>query len=159
MCILQFRLPRLYKRILMRCKQKNRRKDSRRIAWSASLATNASDRGFAALRQAAVGLGLAMIALTATAQQPTSEGSEFFENRIRPPLVEHCLDCHTGDEPESGLSMDSLAGLLKGGLRGPAIVIGKPEASLLIRALRHGEVLKMPPKEKLSSRLISYRSR
>lgn len=89
------------------------------------------------------------------ADEQTAEGIAFFENKVRPLMIERCLDCHTGDETESGLSMDSLAGLLKGGLRGPSIVIGEPEKSLLIRALRHGEILKMPPKEKLSAALIA----
>ena len=100
---------------------------------------------------------LALLAMPGSsfAQQPTAEGLAFFEKKVRPLMIERCLDCHTGDEPESGLSMDSLAGLLQGGLRGPAVVIGKPEESLLVRALRHGEILKMPPKEKLSPALIA----
>ncbi|MDA1054662.1 MAG: DUF1553 domain-containing protein [Planctomycetota bacterium] len=96
-----------------------------------------------------------LISSSTFGQEPTPDGIAYFEKKVRPLLVERCLDCHTGDETESGLAMDSLAGLLKGGLRGPAIVIGEPEESLLIRALRHGEILKMPPKEKLSASLIA----
>ena len=80
----------------------------------------------------------------------TQDSSEvFFEKRIRPILIDRCQDCHSIDLAESKLRLDSLAGLLKGGLRGPAIVPGKPEESLLIRAVRHGEILKMPAKKKL----------
>lgn len=75
----------------------------------------------------------------------------FFEKKIRPLLVQHCLECHSEDAEESGLRLDSLAAMLRGGERGPAIVVGKPEESLLISAVRHGELLKMPPKRKLSS--------
>ncbi len=77
--------------------------------------------------------------------------AEFFESRIRPLLVEHCHACHAGDNRESQLNLDSLAGLLEGGTRGPAIVPGKPSESLLISAVMHGELLKMPPRAKLSS--------
>ncbi|MBI1312701.1 DUF1553 domain-containing protein [bacterium] len=76
----------------------------------------------------------------------------FFESSVRPVLETHCVDCHSRENAESDLAVDSLAGLLKGGLRGPAIMPGKPEESLLIRAVRHGELLKMPPKSKLSAR-------
>ncbi|MDA1013992.1 MAG: DUF1553 domain-containing protein [Planctomycetota bacterium] len=73
----------------------------------------------------------------------------FFEKMVRPLLVKRCVDCHNGDEQESQLRLDSLAGMLRGGLRGPAIVRGNAEASLLVRAVRHGELLKMPAKRKL----------
>ena len=79
----------------------------------------------------------------------------FFEQRVRPILIDSCQDCHSKDLAESELRLDSLAGLLKGGLRGPSIVPGKPEASLLIRAVRHGELLKMPAKKKLPATEIA----
>jgi hypothetical protein len=110
---------------------------------------------FAPLREALILPVLVAISSHALGAEPPPEGIAFFEKKVRPLMIERCLDCHTGDEPESGLSMDSLAGLLKGGLRGPAIVIGKPEESLLIRALRHGEILKMPAKKKLPTPLIA----
>jgi len=44
-----------------------------------------------------------------------------------------------------GLQLDSRAALLKGGKSGPAITPGKPEESLLIRAvLQQDSKLKMP---------------
>ena len=70
-------------------------------------------------------------------------GSDFFETRVRPVLVDRCGACH-GENAASGLRVDSLAGLLKGGKRGPAIVVGDPEASLLMRAVRRSD-LQMPP--------------
>ena len=71
-------------------------------------------------------------------------GSDFFETRVRPVLVDRCGACH-GENAASGLRVDSLAGLLKGGKRGPAIVVGDPEASLLMRAIRRSDLLQMPP--------------
>jgi mono/diheme cytochrome c family protein len=80
---------------------------------------------------------------------------QFFETKIRPLLVEKCQSCHSSDEPQSKLAADSLDGLLQGGTRGPAIVPGKPGESLLISAVKHGEILKMPPKEKLTAAQIA----
>jgi len=85
----------------------------------------------------------------AQAAAPTPKDLEFFEKKVRPLMVTHCLECHSGDEPEGQLSMESLGGLLTGGLRGPALVPGKPDQSLLVTAIRHNEELKMPPKRKL----------
>jgi len=96
-------------------------------------------------------LVLATIALCSTAQAaaPTPKDFEFFEKKVRPLLVSHCMECHSGDEPEGQLNMESLAAMLLGGLRGPALVPGKPNQSLLVTAIRHNEELKMPPKRKL----------
>ena len=47
------------------------------------------------------------------------------------------------------------AALLKGGDLGPAIKPGDPQNSLLIDAVRHGEVVQMPPKTKLPPREIA----
>jgi hypothetical protein len=92
--------------------------------------------------------------LALSAQEP--EQSAHFENHVRPLLAGQCFDCHSEDFSESNLRVDSLAGMLRGGLRGPAIVPGKPEESLLITALRHSERLQMPPKRKLKSAEIAH---
>ena len=79
----------------------------------------------------------------ATAQQNLKH-VEFFEARVRPILVNHCYSCHT-DNKLGGLRVDSRSALLEGGNRGGAIVPGKPNASLLIKAvLQTDEKLKMP---------------
>jgi mono/diheme cytochrome c family protein/cytochrome c553 len=75
---------------------------------------------------------------------PSAQQIEFFETKIRPLLVESCLDCHTDDE-KGGLRLDSRERILKGGDTGPAIVLGNPDASLLMKAVNHVEgVSKMP---------------
>ncbi|MEO1998828.1 MAG: DUF1549 domain-containing protein, partial [Planctomycetaceae bacterium] len=102
----------------------------------------------------ACGICLAVHPLLAADQADPSKAA-YFEKRVRPLLVNQCLDCHQGESAKNGLEMDTLAGLLSGGLRGPALVPGKAEESLLIRALRHGELLKMPPKTKLPAAEIS----
>ena len=74
----------------------------------------------------------------AAAAEFAPEDLEFFEQKIRPVLVEHCYTCHNSAKiAESGLRLDHREGLLKGGMRGPAIEPGKPRSSLLLRAMRH----------------------
>ena len=78
----------------------------------------------------------------------------FFEAHIRPLLAEHCYSCH-GDLATSGLRVDSRDSLLRGGSRGPAIVPGNPESSLLMQALnRTHPTLKMPPSGRLAERNV-----
>jgi mono/diheme cytochrome c family protein len=93
----------------------------------------------------------------ARAEQTPSEAAEFFEREVRPLLVEHCQKCH-GAEPKlkGGLNLTTRALLLKGGDSGAAVVPGKPDASLLIKAIRYADDdLKMPPKSKLSEAAIA----
>jgi len=86
------------------------------------------------------------------------KGVQFFESRIRPVLVKKCYACHSqaaakAKKLKGKLLLDSRAGVLAGGESGPAIVLRKPEQSLLIKALRH-ESLEMPPNERLNETVI-----
>ena len=69
----------------------------------------------------AAGLLLALpTLLPAQPAQPASPANaqllEFFENKVRPVLAEHCFKCH-GDvkKPKGDLRVDSLGALLTGG--------------------------------------------
>ena len=74
---------------------------------------------------------------------------DFFETRVRPLLVKHCMDCHGAKKQEGSLRLDSRDAWRRGGDRGKAIVVGKPNESLLIQAIRHDDPdLKMPPNAK-----------
>jgi len=76
----------------------------------------------------------------------TKDKDEFFENRIRPVLVEQCYSCHNASKSADGsLELDHREGVLRGGDGGVVIVPGKPQESRLLAILRH-EVpgLKMP---------------
>jgi hypothetical protein len=99
-------------------------------------------------------LSLAAPALSAAPPKaPSPAGVEFFEKTIRPIFVEKCQTCHGPAKQRGGLRLDSQAGLLKGGDRGAVVVPGRPEKSLLLRAVRHDGELKMP-KQKLPPRSI-----
>ena len=85
-----------------------------------------------------------------------SPEEEFFETKIRPLLAEHCYSCHStkAEKLQAGLYLDSAVGATRGGDSGPAIVPGKPDESLLIRAVRYEEN-EMPPDRKLSDAEIA----
>ena len=112
----------------------------------------------ACLIAAAVLLSAALLAVArGQAAEPAPGEIEFFERRIRPILLEHCFDCHGGGEKQTkgGLRLDSRRGWQTGGDSGPAITPGKPEESLLVRAVRYDDpTLQMPPEGKLPDALI-----
>ncbi|MBY0490369.1 MAG: PSD1 and planctomycete cytochrome C domain-containing protein [Gemmatimonadaceae bacterium] len=80
----------------------------------------------------------------ATGDGGMTPGARLFVTKVRPVLEQKCFACHTNEE-RGGLRLDSRERLLKGGSRGPAVIPGNPEQSLLIAALRHErENLRMP---------------
>jgi len=83
-------------------------------------------------------------------KEPTPEQVSFFEKNIRPVLVEKCISCHSKEDNKTrgGLALDTRDGVRAGGESGPAIVVGRPDQSLLIKALKHTGDLKMPPAKK-----------
>lgn len=82
---------------------------------------------------------------TTDAAEPTPSEIEFFEQRIRPVLIEQCYECHnTAETAEAGLSLDYRDALRKGGDSGP-LVSAKSADNLLLKILRHEiEGLEMP---------------
>ncbi len=99
-------------------------------------------------------LTLALTVSAGTGNRLAAADFEFFEKKVRPVLAEHCFECHSAEAQESGLRVDSLRGMLIGGERGPAIVPGKPDESLLISAVRHSDTLQMPATRKLPQPIL-----
>ena len=83
-------------------------------------------------------------------EAPNPQGLEFFEKNIRPLFAAKCEKCHSAQNGKSkgALTLDTRAGWERGGETGPAITPGKPETSLLIKAVSWtDDELKMPPKD------------
>lgn len=93
----------------------------------------------------------AALLIATAAARAADAGDDFFTMKVQPLLAERCYECHSHEKKiKGGLALDSRSGWEKGGETGPAIVPGKPEASLLIKAVSHVEKdLKMPPKKML----------
>ena len=74
------------------------------------------------------------------------------QHDIAPLMMLRCTACHGPRKQEAKLDLRTRESMLRGGKSGPAIVPGKPEKSLLIKAvLREDTNLQMPPDEKLSA--------
>lgn len=81
--------------------------------------------------------------------------ADFFEQKIRPVLIEHCFECHSQEADEIGghLYLDSADAMRSGGESGQAVHPGDPSASLLISALKY-ESSEMPPDQRLPDDVV-----
>jgi hypothetical protein len=65
---------------------------------------------------------------------------------VKPLFARYCTKCHGPEKRQSGLRLDAAALVLRGGDSGPGIVAGKPEESLVLKALTGSDELsEMPP--------------
>src|SRR5437763_15426905 len=98
------------------------------------------------LGMAALGWVGVRSAKAAAAGSTSLEQIRFFEEKVRPLLVENCLGCHGEKKQKGGLRLDSPQGILKGGKDGVVVVPGKPAESVLIKAVSYQDKdLQMPP--------------
>ena len=95
------------------------------------------------------------IPLLVAADEKTREAERLFESKVRPLLIERCFKCHAESKAKGGLRLNSRESSLTGGETGPAIVPGKPDESLLIKAVKHQNGLVMPPDGKLTETQIA----
>ena len=103
---------------------------------------------------------LATLAVFAWPAAAADDGTDFFEAKVRPVLVEHCTKCHSADAAKAGklkggLRLDTAAGLLKGGDSGPAVVPGKPKDGTLLASVRYDGDTQMPPKGQLPPAVVA----
>jgi WD40 repeat protein len=63
-------------------------------------------------------------------------------------LEDRCTGCHGPALAENKLSLEDVPAMLRGGKRGPALVPGKADSSLLFRMAAHQVEPAMPPKDK-----------
>ncbi len=98
--------------------------------------------------------------LSATTDCPADDdGVQFFEQKIRPVLVQHCYSCHSAEARDAKklqgeLYLDSAGGIAAGGESGAVLVKGKSAESLLLKALKYDGV-EMPPSGKLSDEIVA----
>ena len=94
----------------------------------------------------------------AQAHGSATPGIEFFEKRCSRFSPRAALSCH-GTTASGGLRLDSREALLKGGKSGPAIVVGDPDKSLLIAAVRHTGAIEDAARRRQAERRADHRPR
>ena len=106
--------------------------------------------------RASLACGLAALSLilwsnpTSAAELPADHAAQMaqsldlFKTKIRTLLGENCVRCHGGEKTKGEFDLTTREALLKGGETGAAIVVGKPEESMLLRLVRHDDEPHMP---------------
>jgi mono/diheme cytochrome c family protein len=86
---------------------------------------------------------------------PDDAQLKFYTEKVVPIFQANCYRCHGGMNHRGGFTMDTRAGMAKGGHDGIVLVPGHPEQSLLVKLIRHegpaDDPMPMPPnKPKIS---------
>ncbi|MCA8987223.1 MAG: DUF1549 domain-containing protein, partial [Planctomycetaceae bacterium] len=93
--------------------------------------------------------------ITPYVQAESPEDLAFFEEKIRPVLIQHCYECHSPESKsvKGGLLVHTREALAAGGDSGPAVVPGDVAESLLLSAMKF-DSFEMPPQGKLPDQII-----
>ncbi len=68
-----------------------------------------------------------------------------FKREVQPLLKAHCFQCHSGDQQQGGLRLDTKRFAMKGGISGLSILPGKIAQSLLLKRIEgKGGLSRMP---------------
>src|SRR5262245_10851365 len=69
-----------------------------------------------------------------------------YSTQVKPIFTAHCFQCHGALKQKAGLRLDAGQLLLKGGKDGAIVKAGKPDESLIIKALlgTAGDIDRMP---------------
>lgn len=100
---------------------------------------------------------LSILLLCCACPASGDEADQLFKRKVRPLFASKCFDCHSAkaEEMKSGLKLDTLDDILKGGANGPAVVAGDIEGSFLLKAIRYEvDDYQMPPAGRLSDEEI-----
>ena len=113
-------------------------------------------RGLAALVAASILSGVAAAGTTPIAvQTPSRTQPVSYAKEVVDILDGKCVGCHNTGLAESRLVLETVAGMLKGGKRGPALKPGQADASLLFQMASHRVEPVMPPKDKKGAEALT----
>ena len=76
---------------------------------------------------------------------------EFFEQYVRPTLIENCLECHNDQKDSGGLSIETADKFKQGGDHGSLVDPDQRNLSLLLQVISGDGDLKMPPDGSLTA--------
>src|SRR5258708_6114725 len=101
-------------------------------------------------------LAAALVVLFTSASRAQSPD---FAKEVLSILQAHCFKCHGDAGVKGKLSLFTRAGMLKGGVSGPAVSLEKPDDSQVLKAINHRDDLEMPPSGKLPQTEIDILTR
>ena len=81
--------------------------------------------------------------------KPTGGETVSFTKDIAPFMVNLCVNCHSGNDPRSGFSLETFEKLMKGGKSGRVVLPGNTKDSRLWHLVGEQDPIKMPPAQAL----------
>ncbi len=80
---------------------------------------------------------------------PNAIGAEppSYTKQINPFFSRYCVECHTHEEAQGGLNLETYKSLLQGSENGAVLTPGKADASRIVRLVEHKDKPFMPPKK------------
>jgi hypothetical protein len=88
------------------------------------------------MARVSLGLALALCAACSSTHASAPPPPSVYGQRIAPIFAERCTGCHGPKKQKGKLALNTPQSIRRGGLDGPVIVPGKPEASEMVRRLR-----------------------
>src|SRR4051794_25798962 len=86
---------------------------------------------------------------------PTRKEPVSYAGEVADILDAKCVGCHSSVLAENKLSLEDVASMLKGGKRGPAVLPGKSDDSLIFQMAAHRVEPVMPPKDKKDAKSLT----
>jgi cytochrome c553 len=77
-------------------------------------------------------------------EKAAAQASDLFKQKVQPIFTANCAGCHGGQIQRGRLDLRTEEAILKGGTRGPSVVPGAPDKSVLYRMVAHKEEPAMP---------------
>jgi hypothetical protein len=68
-----------------------------------------------------------------------------YDDDVRPLFARRCFGCHNAAEMRSGLSLESYAGVMKGGSSGDVVIAGRAASSMLFKVVNRDEGVPQMP--------------
>ena len=68
-----------------------------------------------------------------------------YDDDVRPLFARRCFGCHNASEMRSGLSLESYAGVMKGGSSGDVVIAGRAASSMLFKVVNRDEGVPQMP--------------
>jgi mono/diheme cytochrome c family protein len=94
---------------------------------------------------------LSVLYLTSPRVACGQDAAALWSEQVQPLFDQYCVKCHGPLEQHSGLELDTVAAVLKGGDGGAVVVRGRPAESRLFTYLAEGSDPHMPPGKQLTS--------
>jgi hypothetical protein len=89
---------------------------------------------------------LAAVSVMGSTAHAQTKAAPDYRGQIVPIFTKYCTGCHNDEDREGKFSLESFSALQKGTEKGPAILPGDPQGSLMIRVLTGVTKPSMPPK-------------